>query len=175
MFSLLALPRRLPDAQSAVICHGAEVVVTRQKHKVVADAELCEESVNGSCLHTSTAADIAELRRIDVILPVPKIPIEPLPAGQTTAHHTATRVTKRQCPPENSIPGTLRVVVAAVIPLQLAHQIQEPLLLTTANELLQRLRHSGLLGSFTAHLQGAFAELGIETAITQSPVAHGPL
>lgn len=36
----------------------------------MADAELCEQCVDGSDLHTSTAADVTKLGCIDVILPV---------------------------------------------------------------------------------------------------------
>jgi hypothetical protein len=60
----------LPETQSTVICHVPEIIVARQQHEVVADAELREKSVDGSNLYASTAADVTKFRRIDVILSV---------------------------------------------------------------------------------------------------------
>jgi hypothetical protein len=60
----------VPDPESGAVSDASEIVVARQHCQVVPNAQLSQERVDGSNLHTIPAASIPQLRRFDVIVPV---------------------------------------------------------------------------------------------------------
>lgn len=47
-----------------------KVIVSRQQRQVMADAELRQQSIDSPDLHACAAAQVAQLRGVDMILPV---------------------------------------------------------------------------------------------------------
>lgn len=59
-----------PEAQRCVSRHVLEVPVGAEHREVVAQAELCQENVDGPDLHSVPSAGRAQVRRGDVVVPV---------------------------------------------------------------------------------------------------------
>ena len=65
-----ALSSLSPHAQQRMRGNAPEVLAGRQHRELVTDAELCEQRVEGTDLHTGPTTAVAQLRGSDVILPV---------------------------------------------------------------------------------------------------------
>ena len=59
-----------PHSSRAVRGDSGKVVVGCQQHELVPDAKLSEQGVDGADLHAGPTAAIAQIRGVDVILPV---------------------------------------------------------------------------------------------------------
>ena len=62
--------RLSPDAQRAIRSSLDKVLVRREQREFVTDAELCEQRIDSTDLHSAATAAVSQLRGIDVVLPV---------------------------------------------------------------------------------------------------------
>lgn len=61
---------QFPNREPAVLRHPLEVVIRGEHRQLVANAKVREERVDGTYLHTTAPAGVAQLGRVDMILPI---------------------------------------------------------------------------------------------------------
>src|SRR3989304_5328689 len=79
--------------------------------------------------------------------------------------HPGTRAPTRSCRQRGSIALALRLIVERGVPLELAHQVEQALLLSACDEFLERPGDGRLLRALAADLQRAIDQIGINRKI----------